>query len=454
MQEKNIKLLPAIIATGMMSFAGVLIETAMNVTFPTLINEFGITTGQVQWVTTIYLLVISIFVPFSNYLLKNFSIRKLFAIANLFFILGLLIDFFAINFPILLVGRFLQGVSTGIALPLMFHIILTFSSPEKRGTMMGIGTMTTSIAPALGPTYGGILTAHLSWHYIFLLLIPILLVSLVMGVIAIPETSPQGNSRLDVLGLLGVTLLFTGFLMFLNQIHQWQALIWLVVGIAGLVLFYYQSKHAKEPLVHLDILKQKQFRVFLFGFLVCQALLLGVSFVLPNFVQIVLGKDAFVAGLLMLPGATVGAVLAPISGNLLDRFGSKKPILIGLTLAIIGWTGLTILLKQPLLATLIAGHVVYMIGIGLCYSNMMTTGMNQLKQREYGDGNTIFNTLQQFAGAVSTAVVATIISLVQQNGTNIIDSTIKGSQMAMVVLLILLLAIFLQSMVYFKKNRA
>lgn len=165
MQEKNIKLLPAIIATGMLSFAGVLIETAMNVTFPTLINEFGITTGQVQWVTTIYLLVISIFVPFSNYLLKTMSTRKLFVIANLLFTAGLLIDFLAMNFPILLVGRFLQGMSTGIALPLMFYIILTFSSPEKRGTMMGIGTMTTSIAPALGPTYGGILTAHLSWHY-------------------------------------------------------------------------------------------------------------------------------------------------------------------------------------------------------------------------------------------------------------------------------------------------
>lgn len=451
MQEKNIKLLPAIIATGMLSFAGVLIETAMNVTFPTLINEFGITTGQVQWVTTIYLLVISIFVPFSNYLLKTMSIRKLFVIANLLFIAGLLIDFLTMNFPILLVGRFLQGMSTGIALPLMFYIILTFSSPEKRGTMMGIGTMTTSIAPALGPTYGGILTAHLSWHYIFLLLVPILAISLVMGIIAIPESKPQGNSRLDVLGLLGVTLLFTGFLMFLNQIHQWQAFIWLLMGIIGLALFYYQSKHAKEPLVELGILKQQQFRVFLMGFLVCQALLLGVSFVLPNFVQIVLGEDAFVAGLLMLPGASVGAILAPISGNLLDRFGSKKPILIGLVFAIIGWTGLTILLKQPLLLSLVVGHVVYMIGIGLCYSNMMTTGMNQLKRSEYGDGNTIFNTLQQFSGAVSTAVVATIIGIFQQNGTNIVDSTIKGSQIAMFVLLVLLVGAFIRCVTYFRK---
>ena len=122
MKEKKIHLLLAVLATGIMSFAGVLIETAMNVTFPTLIKQFGISTGMVQWVTTIYLLVISIMVPFSNYLLKNFSIRKLFIIANLFFITGLMTDLWSPSYNILLIGRLLQGISTGIALPLMFHM--------------------------------------------------------------------------------------------------------------------------------------------------------------------------------------------------------------------------------------------------------------------------------------------------------------------------------------------
>lgn len=174
MKEKKIHLLLAVLATGIMSFAGVLIETAMNVTFPTMIKQFGISTGMVQWVTTIYLLVISIMVPFSNYLLKNFSIRKLFIIANLFFIAGLMTDLWSPSYSILLIGRLLQGISTGIALPLMFHIILNFTPMHKRGTMMGVGTLTTSIAPAIGPTYGGIMTASLSWHAIFLFLLPMI----------------------------------------------------------------------------------------------------------------------------------------------------------------------------------------------------------------------------------------------------------------------------------------
>src|SRR5699024_11043855 len=104
------------------------------------------------------------------------------------------------------------------------------------------------------------------------------------------------------------------------------------------------------------------------------------------FIQIVLGKDAFIAGLVMMPGAAVGAILAPISGRILDTFGSKKPILLGLSFAMVGWIALTLLLRSPLLLGFVAGHVFYMIGIGFSYSNLMTTGMNLLSEADYGDG--------------------------------------------------------------------
>lgn len=452
MKEKNIHLLLAVLATGIMSFAGVLIETAMNVTFPTLIEQFGISTGMVQWVTTIYLLVISIMVPFSNYLLKNYSIRKLFIIANLFFIAGLITDLWSPSYAVLLAGRLLQGVSTGIALPLMFHIILNFTPMHKRGTMMGVGTLTTSIAPAIGPTYGGIMTASLSWNAIFLFLLPILIISLVIGLYAIPEMPIQKTGSLDWISLIGVALLFSGLLMFLNQLGSWFCLISLAVGIVGLVIFYRQATRGANPLVRITVLKNKVFVLFLCGFLVCQFLLLGISFVLPNFIQIVLGKDAFIAGLVMMPGAAVGAILAPVSGRVLDTFGSKKPILFGLSLATIGWIGLTVLLRMPILLGFVAGHVVYMIGIGFAYSNLMTTGMNLLSEEDYGDGNTLFNTLQQFSGAVATAIVATIINLSQQANDDFIAGTVTGSQGSLFFLLALLVIVLIACLIHFKKE--
>ncbi|PTO37150.1 MFS transporter [Enterococcus mundtii] len=450
-KQKQLQLIPAVLATGIMSFAGVLIETAMNVTFPTLIQEFQISTSQVQWVTTIYLLMIAIIVPLSTYLTKNFSLRTLFLSSNLLFIAGLLVDYFSPTFLLLLLGRVLQGAATGIALPLMFHIILTFAPMGKRGTMMGLGTLTTAIAPAIGPTYGGILTANFSWSHIFLFLLPVLLLSLGIGLYAIPKFKVEKSGRLDLLSVLGISLMFSGSLTFLSMFRDWIGWASLVIAILGFILFYQRTKKADHPLIRLEIFKNHTFRLFLFSFLVYQFLLLGVSFVLPNFVQIVQGNNAFVAGLAMLPGATIGALLSPFSGKLLDQHGPKKPIFIGLLFSLVGWTTLVLILGHASLVFLIACHFFYMIGIGLSYSNMMTTGMNALSMELQGDGNAIFNTLQQFSGAVATTLVAVIINFFQDHRSDSYEAaTTLGSKIALSVLLGLLiisLILFIRYMV-------
>ncbi|PQC29026.1 MFS transporter [Enterococcus mundtii] len=450
-KQKQLQLIPAVLATGIMSFAGVLIETAMNVTFPTLIQEFQISTSQVQWVTTIYLLMIAIIVPLSTYLTKNFSLRTLFLSSNLLFIAGLLVDYFSPTFLLLLLGRVLQGAATGIALPLMFHIILTFAPMGKRGTMMGLGTLTTAIAPAIGPTYGGILTANFSWSHIFLFLLPVLLLSLGIGLYAIPKFKVEKSGRLDLLSVLGISLMFSGSLTFLSMFRDWIGWASLVIAILGFILFYQRTKKADHPLIRLEIFKNHTFRLFLFSFLVYQFLLLGVSFVLPNFVQIVQGNNAFVAGLAMLPGATIGALLSPFSGKLLDQHGPKKPIFIGLLFSLVGWTTLVLILGHASLGFLIACHFFDMIGIGLSYSNMMTTGMNALSMELQGDGNAVFNTLQQFSGAVATTLVAVIINFFQDHRSDSYEAaTTLGSKVALSVLLGLLiisLILFIRYMV-------
>ncbi len=453
--QKKIHLTPAVLATGVMSFAGVLIETAMNVTFPTLIEEFSLSTSIVQWITTIYLLMISIVVPLSTYLHRNFSIRSLFFVSNMAFLAGLITDFLAPNFTILLLGRLLQGIATGIALPLMFHIILTYAPLNQRGTMMGLGTLTTSIAPAIGPTYGGILTSNLSWHYIFIFLVPVLLFSLILGLYAIPKNKVIKTGRLDLLSLLGLILLFSGSLIFLSLLGKPISWLSLLIGASGALVFYRRTIKLEQPLLKLTVFKNKAFRLFLFSFLVYQFLLLGISFVLPNFIQIVQDQSAFIAGLAMLPGAAIGAILSPISGKILDQLGPKKPILIGLVLATIGWFALMLLLGISPLWGLIAGHVFYMIGLGLSYSNLMTTGMNTLPSELQNDGNAIFNTLQQFSGAVATSLVAVVINFFQTHSSKSYQAaTTIGSQVALGILLILLLISLAGCFYQFSKNKA
>lgn len=160
------RVVAAVVATGLMSFCGVIVETAMNVTFPILMNEFSLTTNTVQWMTSIYLLIVAVIVPLSAVLKSSYRTRTLFTVANLFFFCGLLVDAFAPSFILLLLGRAIQGVGTGIALPLMFNIIMEQVPQSKIGFMMGIGNLITGIAPAVGPTFGGIIASKLNWRWI------------------------------------------------------------------------------------------------------------------------------------------------------------------------------------------------------------------------------------------------------------------------------------------------
>lgn len=153
----------------------------MNVTFPILMKEFRVVTGTVQWMTSIYLLVVAVIVPLSAYLKATRTTKSLFLVANLLFITGVVIDALAPSFGLLLLGRAIQGCGTGIALPLMFNIILEQVPSSKIGFMMGVGNLITGIAPAIGPTFGGLVANSWGWRWIFVLLLPLLLCSLVAG---------------------------------------------------------------------------------------------------------------------------------------------------------------------------------------------------------------------------------------------------------------------------------
>ncbi|MEG0254238.1 MAG: MFS transporter [Vagococcus sp.] len=437
METKKFHVNLAVLATGMMAFSGVLIETAMNVTFPTLIEQFGITTSQVQWVTTIYLLMISIVVPLSSYLMKNYSKRQLFIASSVFFVAGVLVDAFAVSFSMLLIGRLLQGVATGIALPLMFNIILTKVPIKKRGMMIGIGNLTTSIAPAMGPTYGGMLTTQFDWTYIYKLLIPVLILSTLIGLYAIPKEEQQKTDTINMKAAVYLSVMFTGLLFFFSYLQSPVGWISLAAGLVGGFLFYRSNK--EKELLNLDVFSNKMFTIYLISFLVYQILLLGVSFVLPNFIQIVSDVPASRAGLMMFPGALTGALFAPVSGKILDKLGFKKPIGLGILFAVAGWLSLILVVQTGNMTLITASHVIFMIGVGLSYSNVMTVGLSSIDKSLQDDGNAIFSTLQQFMGAVSTSFVAIIVGLFQNSASDYKAGTSAGSKVALICLFVLLI---------------
>ena len=179
------RLVLAVVAVGIMSFAGVVVETAMNIAFPALMKEFGVSTSTVQWITTGYLLVLAAIMPISSFLNRRLRTRTLFALAMAAFLAGTVMCAAAPHFTVLILGRLVQGVGTGIALPLMFNMVLEQVPFERLGTMMGVATLITAIAPAVGPSLGGYLIGAFGWRSIFIVLLPFLVIAGVLGVLAI-----------------------------------------------------------------------------------------------------------------------------------------------------------------------------------------------------------------------------------------------------------------------------
>lgn len=149
----------SIVGTAGLAFCGVLVETSMNVTFPTLMRSMHVSLDTVQWVATGYLLTVALLMITSAYLKQRFTNRQLFVTGASLFIVGALICALAPNFPILLLGRLVQAGCAGIAIPLMINVVVESVPRAKLGFYLGMTGLILMIAPASGPTFGGIMVA-------------------------------------------------------------------------------------------------------------------------------------------------------------------------------------------------------------------------------------------------------------------------------------------------------
>lgn len=439
--------LAAIFATGILSFSGVIIETSMNIAFPTLMEEFNLTTNTVQWLTSIYLLTISIIVPLSANLKARFKTKTLFIVANLLYLSGLIIGACAPNFEFLLLGRIVEGLGTGIALPLMFNIIMEQVPRSRVGMMMGVGNMITGIAPALGPTFGGLVVTHLGWRWIFYIMIPFILISLALGINGIRQKSELREVKFDLFSMLLIAVFFIGMILGFSNLSTGNYLTLdclgaILIALFSLGLLIYRSNRIKDPVLDLSLFKNKFFAAHALGFFLIQIISLGNAFLLPNYIQLVNGSSALVAGLVVLPAGFAGAFLAPFGGSLLDRYGARRPILIGsgfMLLELIIFTIFTNNLNNWLILFV---YISYMGGMGMIMGCVMTNALAHLDKKEVTQGNAILNTLQEFAGAVGTSTTAAFVAFAQRTAESKgATATASGTHLAYIFLLILVLVI-------------
>ena len=401
-----------IVAAALMGFAGIMSETAMNVTFPKLSQIFEVSMETLAWVTTIYLLMVAIMMTLSAYLRRRFSERQLFLASVSIFVLGTLVGGTAQTFAILLVARVLQGIAAGIALPLTFNIILEQVPLAKLGTWMGFGSLVVSIAPSIGPTYGGLLVDSLGWRAIFFLTLLLVAVSFFLGITSFEKKEPiDKTAKLDVWQFLLLASALTTSLVVVSELETGQLNIPVLLAfVVSLGLFIWKSLTSKREFLNIRLFAKPVFLLAIIPFVLLQFANIGGNYLIPNYLQLGFGVSSILAGFTLLPGSLFAALLNPWFGKLYDERGAKLPLYLGNLLFTISLLVMCLLAHSLGMVLLTIIYVLFSFGRVMAFGNIQTTTIAHLKKEDGPHALALFQMMNQYGGSIGTAVVALISS--------------------------------------------
>ncbi|KAE9558468.1 MFS transporter [Companilactobacillus bobalius] len=452
----------SIFAVGLLSFTGILIETSMNVTFPTLTKVLNVSLGTVQWLTTGYLLLTTVVMSTTAYILKKFNPRRIFVFAATLCLIGSIICMAAPNFPILMSGRLLQAVATGLSTPLMFNLIFLEVPQSKLGLYTGLAGVVISLAPALGPMYGGIINRVWTWREIFVGVIPLIVILFLIGYFSIQGKAPGTKGiSFDYGSVIGLAIIFSMILFTFDQagVHGWTSLNfigWLIISIAVIGIFSWYNRRSSRQLIDFSILKLPVLRLRLFSYFSLQFINIGLSFVLPIFAQTALKVDSAQAGLMLLPGSLLGAVVGPFAGYLYDKKGALIPLLFSGSLITIGSALFWFKSESLTLTSITLIYLILRIGFNFGFGTSLSDGSMQVQGPKKSDQNSLFSMMQQYAGSLGTNVLSVVISAAAlTSGTkNTVYNTILGTKIDFIVLTVLSLSVLISVIyVYFRYEK-
>lgn len=417
---EGIRRLPITIALIIGAFVSILNETLLNVAYTDLMKELQVGESTIQWLSTSYMLVIGILVPITALLIQWFTTRQMFLSAMLLFLAGTVVCGIAPSFGVLLLGRVIQAVGTGLLLPVMMNTILTIYPPDKRGAAMGTIGLVIMFGPAIGPTLSGLILDTLNWHWLFFLVIPLAAFSILFGAMYLRNVSETSRPKVDLISILLSTVGFGGIVYGFSSAGEgdgWSSpvvITCLIVGFIALALFVWRQLVVKQPTLDVRVFKYPMFALSAALLMVMMMTLFSTLILLPMYLQGALLLTPFIAGLVLLPGGVINGLMSPVAGRLFDKFGPRALITPGLLIVITTlWfmRGLDTTSSTALVITL---HIALFVGISLVMMPGQTTGLNQLPRRLYPHGTAIMNTLQQVSGAIGTALFISIYSTGQK----------------------------------------
>lgn len=390
----------------------VLNYTLLAPAMPVIMHEMDVNEATVQWLTSVYAMVEAVIIPLNAFLLGRFSVRKLFVGAFVLFSAASLAAALAPGFSTLLAARVLQAMATGVAMPMVWTLLLLMAPKENRGVLMGVVGVVISFAPAIGPPASGAVIDAFGWRSLFLIVAGISVVVIVLALTFLKNRDGFERTTFDVasiaLSSFGMLALLYGLSTFASSGEPWLSCLLMVAGVAVLGVFVRRQGRLDVPMLRVETLKTRRFRNAIIVCCLLEGALIAIDVLLPLFLQNSLGQSPTATGLAMAPAALAGAVTGVVAGRIFDKHGVRRIVLVGglllecsaIALCLCGadaWVGL------------VAGiYCIETIGWQCVSTPSNTWGINSLPNEVIQHGNAMMSTLMQVGASFGTAVLVSL----------------------------------------------
>lgn len=410
---KNIRqLTPFAMILLAIAFTMSISQSTMTTAYPVLMRNFQVDAGTVQWLTTGFMVAMTLVMPVSPWLLNNVTLRTLLNGIVAVFLTGTAVAMLATRFEGIIIGRLLEGLAVGALFPTFQSVILENTATAQRGVTMGVVGLVMGSALAVGPIISGVVLQWVSWRALFVLFFVILLGLIAFGQPLIQNTHVMQPSRFDWLSALSL-IGFGGVLYAISSIKTlgmnwlWWAI--LLGSLCLLTLFVNRQRQLAQPFLDLSVLR---YRGYIPGLL-----LTGISYsgliiatvIMPLFYQRVFNITPMWSGLLMVPAAVFLSQLNPRTGRLLNQIGLKKLVYIGMVMMMVGYVGLALFGTQSWVVGLLAALLLEG-GNAFVMMPAVTAANNVLPESLVSHGTALITTMRQVIGAASVVVATLLIS--------------------------------------------
>jgi len=413
---KDILLVAGVVVLG--SIMSILDITVVNVALPTFQADFGVDAySTVAWTVTGYTLALAAIIPVTGWAADRYGTKRLYLVAIGLFTLGSVLCATAWNIESLIAFRVLQGLGGGMLMPLGMTIMTRAAGPHRMGRLMAILGVPMLLGPIMGPILGGWLIEIASWHWVFLINLPLGIIAIIYGLKVLPSDAPEPSESFDFIGML---LMSPGLALFLygvssipetGTVAASKVLVPGIVGLLLIVAFVFYSFRPKHPLLDLRLFKNRNLTVATIVMFLFAGAFFGALLLVPTYYQQVRGASVLEAGLLVAPQGLGAMLTMPIAGALADKLPVGRIVPFGFLGILLGMFGLAQSSgPETPYWQLIVWLFVLGLGMGATMMPIFTSALKTLKEHDVARGSTLINVIQQVASSAGVAVMSVVLT--------------------------------------------